>query len=62
MPSRQRGLPEIEKEARKSNGGWERVITKRGQDEREFKDEGSLGKKSSKEERPVQKSYANSRG
>lgn len=29
MPSRQQGLPEIEEEARKSDGGWERVITKR---------------------------------
>lgn len=29
MPSRQQGLPETEEEARKSSGGWERVITKR---------------------------------
>lgn len=36
MPSRQQGLPEIEEEARKGDGGWERVITKKGQHEREF--------------------------
>lgn len=29
MPSRQQELPEIEEEERKSDGGWERVITKR---------------------------------
>lgn len=50
MPSRQQGLPEIEEAARKSDGGWERVITKE-QHEREFKDEARLGKKNmSKEE------------
>ena len=37
MPNRQQGLPEIEEEACKCNGGWERVITKRD-NMKEFED------------------------
>ncbi len=44
MPSRQQGLPEIEEEARKSNGGWERVITKRDNMKENLKMKGGLAK------------------
>lgn len=44
MPSRQQGLPEIEEEHAKRGRMGERNY-KEGQHEREFKDEGRLGKK-----------------
>lgn len=51
MPSRQQGLPEIEEEARESDGGWERVITKRDNMKENLKMKGGLVKKNrSKEE------------
>lgn len=44
MPSRQQGLPETEEEARKSYGGWERVITKRVNMKENLKMKGGLAK------------------
>lgn len=52
MPSRQQGLPEIEEEARKSDGGWETVITKRDNMKENFKilGGGGLGENRSKKD------------